>query len=546
MASGNTAPQNFRKALGALKDSTTVGMAIVNSENKDMDVAIVKATKHDEVIPKEKHVRKILLSLSSASPRADVAYCIHALARRLYKTHTWTVALKTLIVIHRGLREVDATFQQELISYNDSRGHLLSLSHFKDDSTPRAWECSSWVRCYALYLEESLECFRSLKFNIQKDYSKSKVVASPDLLEQLPRLQQLLFRLLDCQPSGGAQYNFLIQYALSIVAAESVKLYVTITDGIVNLVDKFFEMQRHDAIRALEIYKKAGKQAEQLSEFFEFCRNFEFGRGQKYARIEQAPASFLIAMEEYVNDAPQTIMMIAWKGNDNDKMGNPEEITAEETSLGVNQEPDDETQKCSSESDPSMATNDKGDTKDTALIADLLNLDDLSPEPIIADTNPLALAITTQPADQSSTPPVTDLMTQSNWELALVSTPSSGLTPITSSTMGGGINRLTLDTLYDAALAQKNPNGIYEVTGVSASNPFEDSAYSSNPFFLPTNAGQHIDAQVLSITQNEEPLMPQPQQYLVPGHEPSNPFGNPFIVDQGTSYPSHNQSQQAG
>lgn len=34
---------------------------------------------------------EILLATSAIRPRADVAYCIHALARRLAKTHNWTV-----------------------------------------------------------------------------------------------------------------------------------------------------------------------------------------------------------------------------------------------------------------------------------------------------------------------------------------------------------------------------------------------------------------------------------------------------------------------
>lgn len=45
------------------------------------------------------------------------------------------VALKTLIVIHRALREVDPSFCEELISYNSSRGHMLNLLHFKDESS---------------------------------------------------------------------------------------------------------------------------------------------------------------------------------------------------------------------------------------------------------------------------------------------------------------------------------------------------------------------------------------------------------------------------
>lgn len=43
-------------------------------------------------------VAAIFLATSSSRPRADVTYCIHVLARRIAKTHTWTVSRSTLLV----------------------------------------------------------------------------------------------------------------------------------------------------------------------------------------------------------------------------------------------------------------------------------------------------------------------------------------------------------------------------------------------------------------------------------------------------------------
>ncbi|XP_039161957.1 uncharacterized protein LOC104449796 [Eucalyptus grandis] len=92
-------------------------------------------TNHVECPPKERHLGKIAFATSAVRPRADVAYCIQALSRRLTKTHNWTVALKTLIVIHRLLREGDPTFREELLAFSQ-RGRILQLSNLKDDSSP--------------------------------------------------------------------------------------------------------------------------------------------------------------------------------------------------------------------------------------------------------------------------------------------------------------------------------------------------------------------------------------------------------------------------
>jgi hypothetical protein len=72
------------------------------------------------------------------------------------------------VVIHRLLRDGDPTFREELLNFTQ-RVQILQLSNFKDDSSPIAWDYSSWVRTYGLFLEERLQCFRILKYDVEAE-----------------------------------------------------------------------------------------------------------------------------------------------------------------------------------------------------------------------------------------------------------------------------------------------------------------------------------------------------------------------------------------
>lgn len=519
--SGGT-QNSLRKALGALKDTTTVSLAKVNSGYKELDIAIVRATNHVERPAKEKHIRAIFSAISATRPRADVAYCIHALARRLSKTHNWAVALKTLIVIHRALREVDPTFHEELINYGRSRSHMLNMAHFKDDSSPNAWDYSAWVRSYALFLEERLECFRVLKYDIEADRPRTKDLDTAELLEQLPALQQLLYRVIGCQPQGAAVNNFVIQLALQLVASESIKIYQAISDGTVNMVDKFFEMQREDALKALDIYRRVGLQAERLSEFYEICRNLDIGRGEKFIKVEQPPSSFMQAMEDYVKDAPQGAIVRKDQSVDN-KIAAPKEVLA----IEYNKEPEVKEERAPSPPPPSEPV--KVETPPVQPPPDLLNMEDPVPAAAeLEEKNALALAIV--PADQQPSAVSNHANGTTGWELALVTAPSSNESAAAASKLAGGLDMLTLDSLYDDALRRNNQNASY--------NPWEQAPAGGmmqptmhDPFFASNTMAAPHSVQMAAMSNQQQAFMYQQQQQqmmtMAPQQQSANPFGNP-------------------
>ncbi|KAM1743631.1 hypothetical protein ACFX12_013508 [Malus domestica] len=571
MAAGAGSQKSLRKAL------KTVGLAKANGDFKALDIAIAKATNHDERLPKEKHVITILNAVSASRPRAEVAYCIFGLARRLSKTHSWKVALKTVIVVHRGLREVDDTFCDSLVKYSWSRGHILDLSHVWDQSSTSALGYSAWVRTYASYLEEHLECFRVLKYDVQKDHSKTMELDTTDLLRQLPALQQLLSRLLDCQPEVGTLYNVLIQYALSMVAGESAKLYAAINGGIVNLLDKFFEMQRNDAVKALEIYKKSGSQEERLSEFFESCRSLNFGRALKFIKIERPPASFLTTMEDYVKEAPCSTKLQCTPTYDEQDSA-PKEVETIEGDFLIDHEPDDNNSEQKSNEGPKS----ESEAAATSHVVDLLSFDELTLATSESDEkNSLALAIVEPDSKQECLN--TTSAEESSWEVALFTAPSchaaaataptSNVAPVEETKSGVGLDRLTLDSLYDGVITStqnQNNNAIYYHRQMP-SNPFDDvvDPYQLASPFHPTNMQMAITPQqvqqgqvpfyasysnALAIppTNVQMPPFMHPQQVFIMqqqqqqvqqqqltniSHNPTNSSSNPFAIDQSYSQP---------
>lgn len=344
------APSKLRKAMGTVKDQTSIGIAkVVSTKAPDLDVAIVKATSHDEVPTDEKYVQEIL-HLTSYS-RGYVNACVAGLSKRLGKTHNWVVALKAVGLIHRLLRDGDPSFEQEVLYATRHGARLLNLSDFRDDSHSNAWSDAAFVRMYASYLDECLDCsvadkkqingrfnsrdrrmgYNANEFgsgdygsngynNHRSGYSDYEVRGQEEtqldngqpmairdmktemIFDKLNRWLRVLEHFIACRPTGTAKSNRLVQVSLYPIVRESFQLYGDICDGLAIILDRFFEMEYQDSVKAFEMYSRAAKKVGELVSLYSLCKNMGVCGTSEYPEVQMISEQLLRTLEEFLNE----------------------------------------------------------------------------------------------------------------------------------------------------------------------------------------------------------------------------------------------------
>jgi hypothetical protein len=327
---------------------------------QDLDIALVKATNHDPVVPKKKHVisecpalrpgsrsaapappgmpsrltrghRRPSLAIYNCvgrqeSARETIRYALVSLGDRVAGATEWLVVLKALMVVHRLMRDSEndrfRTALAELLFGGRGRDNgerrrdassaggpcqLFNLGGFKDDSSPEAWEISGWVRVYALYLEERCALFADCRCDPQAEApdvpSAARSWSSAALLANLPKLQNLMRRLVDALPRLPRLHPVAAAAAVDTMR-ETRFLFRAVSDGIINLVDQFFDMPVHEATQALDMYRRAVRQVADLNAALRGLVSHEQLAAEMtklHLPFDPPPVDFIKVMEDYIN-----------------------------------------------------------------------------------------------------------------------------------------------------------------------------------------------------------------------------------------------------
>ncbi|KAG5596699.1 hypothetical protein H5410_037931 [Solanum commersonii] len=321
-------PSKLKKAIAAVKDQTSISLAKVSTNTSStLEVAVLKATTHDDVPVDERYIHEVVQLVSSN--KAYAAACARAIGKRIGRTRNWIVALKSLILVLRIFQDGDPYFPREVLHAMKRGAKILNLSNFRDDSNSSPWDFTAFIRTFALYLDERLDCFLTGKLQKRCNYndrensnylwscsdnsrSRSRSrnrtneaireMKPPMLLDKISYWQRLLERAIATRPTGAAQTNCLVQAALYAVVQESFDLYKDISDGLTLVLDSFFHLPYQTCVNAFQTCVKSTKQFEEINSFYSLCKSIGVGRTSEYPSVQIITEELIESLQEFLKD----------------------------------------------------------------------------------------------------------------------------------------------------------------------------------------------------------------------------------------------------
>uniref|UniRef100_UPI00398E7F4C phosphatidylinositol-binding clathrin assembly protein-like isoform X3 n=1 Tax=Pristiophorus japonicus TaxID=55135 RepID=UPI00398E7F4C len=258
--------------------------------------AACKATTHEVMGPKKKHLDYLIQCTNEMNVN------IPQMADTLFERATnssWVVVFKALITTHHLMMYGNERF----IQYLASRNTLFNLNNFLDKSAMQGYDMSTFIRRYSRYLNEKALSYRLMAV----DFTKMKrgtdgvmrTMNTEKLLKTLPLIQNQLDALLDFDANPNELTNGVINAAFMLLFKDSIRLFAAYNEGIINLLEKYFDMKKNQCKEALDIYKKFLARMTKLSEFLKTAEQVGIDQGD-IPDLTQAPSSLLEALEQHL------------------------------------------------------------------------------------------------------------------------------------------------------------------------------------------------------------------------------------------------------
>ncbi|XP_042588626.1 phosphatidylinositol-binding clathrin assembly protein-like isoform X20 [Cyprinus carpio] len=262
---------------------------------------VCKATTHEVMGPKKKHLDCLIQCTNEMN--VNIPQLADTLFERTTNT-SWVVVFKSLITTHH----IMVYGNERFVQYLASRNTLFNLSNFLDKSGLQGYDMSTFIRRYSRYLNEKAVSYRQVAFDFTKVKRGAdgvmRTMNTEKLLKTIPIIQNQMDALLDFnQVNANELTNGVINAAFMLLFKDAIRLFAAYNEGIINLLEKYFDMKKAQCKEGLDIYKKFLTRMTRISEFLKVAEQVGIDRGD-IPDLSQftvcAPSSLLDALEQHL------------------------------------------------------------------------------------------------------------------------------------------------------------------------------------------------------------------------------------------------------
>ncbi|VDN95718.1 unnamed protein product [Brugia pahangi] len=317
-----------QKALHQPMPFTTGGQTITDRltaakhslAGSQLGKTICKATTEELMAPKRKHLDYLLHC--TQEPNVSIPSMANLLIERTQNPN-WTVVYKALITIHNIMCYGNERFSQYLASCNttfnlgsfldknSAQGHSpmdytrSSTKHWASlDSVLVGYDMSQHVRRYGKYISEKIYTYRLCAFDFCKvkrgrEDGLLRTMNADKLLKTLPILQNQIDALLEFQVTSAELNNGVINCSFILLFRDLIRLFACYNDGVINLLEKYFDMNKKQCRDALDAYKSFLLRLDKVASFLKVAESVGIDRAE-IPDLTRAPASLLEALEAHL------------------------------------------------------------------------------------------------------------------------------------------------------------------------------------------------------------------------------------------------------
>nr|XP_034491305.1 phosphatidylinositol-binding clathrin assembly protein-like [Marmota flaviventris] len=258
--------------------------------------AALGATTDEPTEPEPKHLADLIQYINETN--MSVVHLANILSEKT-RSNSWVVVFKALITVHHLM----VYGKERFIRHLASRNSLFTLHNFLDKSVTEGYTMSAFIRRYSRYLNEKSLAYRLIASDITKVKRGTdgvmRIMNTKDLLNTLPVIQTQLDALLNFNAKPDELTNGIIHAAFMLLFKDSLRLFAAYNEGILNLLDKYFDMRKNQCRESLDIYIKFLGRTTKFAQFLKVAEQVGIDQSD-IPYLTQAPHSFIEALKQHL------------------------------------------------------------------------------------------------------------------------------------------------------------------------------------------------------------------------------------------------------